>query len=86
MNKDTLREEIAADEGCRYEIYLDSLGLPTFGIGALVKEHDPEYGLPVGTPVSEDRVRQRFNLDIAVTIEDCVRICGIFDINFNELD
>jgi hypothetical protein len=37
-------------------------------------------------PVSEDRVRQRFNLDIAVTIEDCVRICGIFDINFNELD
>lgn len=86
MNKDALREEIAADEGCRYEIYLDSLGLPTFGIGGLVKEHDPEYGLPVGTPVSEDRVRQRFNLDIAVTIEDCVRICGIFDINFNELD
>ena len=74
MNKDTLREEIAAEEGIvknddgEHVIYLDHLGLPTFGIGALVKEYDPEYGLPVGTPVSEDRVRQRFNLDIAVTI------------------
>ena len=71
MNKDQLREELAEDEGCKFEIYLDHLGLPTFGIGALIKEHDPEYGQPVGTPVSEDRVRQRFNLDIAVTIEDC---------------
>ena len=71
MNKDRLREELAEDEGCKYEIYLDHLGLPTFGIGALIKEHDPEYGQPVGTPVSEERVRKRFNLDIAVTIEDC---------------
>ena len=71
MNKDQLREELAEDEGCKFEIYLDHLGLPTFGIGALIKEYDPEHGQPVGTPVSEDRVRQRFNLDIAVTIEDC---------------
>jgi lysozyme len=79
MNKDRLREELAEDEGCKYEIYLDHLGLPTFGIGALVKEHDPEYGQPVGTPVSEERVRQRFNLDIAVTIEDCGRLYSDFD-------
>lgn len=79
MNKDRLREELAEDEGCKFEIYLDHLGLPTFGIGALVKEYDPEYGLPVGTPVSEERVRQRFNLDIAVTIEDCGRLYPDFD-------
>ena len=79
MNKDRLREELAEDEGCKYEIYLDHLGLPTFGIGALIKEHDPEYGQPVGTPVSEERVRQRFNLDIAVTIEDCGRLYPDFD-------
>jgi len=79
MNKDRLREELAEDEGCKYEIYLDHLGLPTFGIGALIKEHDPEYGQPVGTPVSEERVRQRFNLDIAVTIEDCGRLYSDFD-------
>jgi lysozyme len=79
MNKDKLREELADDEGCKFEIYLDHLGLPTFGIGALIKEHDPEYGLPVGTPVSEERVRQRFNLDILVTLEDCLRLYPDFD-------
>jgi lysozyme len=79
MNKDRLREELAEDEGCKFEIYLDHLGLPTFGIGALIKEHDPEYGQPVGTPVSEDRVRQRFTLDIAVTIEDCQVLYDDFD-------
>ncbi len=60
-------------------MYLDHLGLPTFGIGALIKEGDPECGQPVGTPVDEDRVRQRFNLDIAVTIEDCKVLYDDFD-------
>ena len=86
MNKDALREELAEDEGCRFEIYLDHLHLPTFGIGHLIKEHDPEYGLPVGTEVSEDRVRKAFNLDIAVTIEDCRRLCDNVGVDFNELD
>ncbi len=79
MNKDRLREELADDEGCKYEIYLDHLGLPTFGIGHLIVEADPEYGEPVGTPVSEERVRQAFNLDILVTIEDCHRLYDDFD-------
>ena len=79
MNKDKLREEIAEDEGCKYEIYLDHLGLPTFGIGGLIKEGDPEYGLPVGTVIEQDRVQQRFALDIAVTIDDCKVLYPDFD-------
>ena len=79
MNKDILREQLADDEGCKYEIYLDHLGLPTFGIGHLVKDVDPEHGQPVGTPVSEERVRQVFDLDILVTIEDCHRLYDDFD-------
>ena len=79
MNKDRLREELADDEGCKLEIYLDHLGLPTFGIGHLVREDDPEHGEPVGTPVSEERVRQVFSLDIAVTLEDCKRLYDDFD-------
>ena len=79
MNKDKLREELAEDEGCKFEIYLDHLGLPTFGIGHLVKEGDPEHGQPVGTPVDEERVRQVFSLDIAVTIEDCRSLYDDFD-------
>ena len=74
MNKDRLRAEIAADEGCRHEIYLDHLGLPTHGIGHLIREGEPEHGQPVGTPVSDERVRQCFALDIAVTFEDCLRL------------
>ena len=79
MDRDRLREELAADEGCKYEIYLDHLGLPTFGIGHLVKECDPEHGQPVGTPVSEERVRRAFNLDVIVTLEDCDRLYSDFD-------
>ena len=79
MNKDQLREELADDEGCKAEIYLDHLGLPTFGIGHLVIEDDPEYGQPVGTPVDDERVRQVFALDIAVTLEDCKVLYDDFD-------
>ena len=79
MNKDQLREELADDEGCKYEIYLDHLALPTFGIGHLIKDADPEHGQPVGTLVSEERVRQAFDLDILVTIEDCHRLYDDFD-------
>jgi lysozyme len=78
MNMDQLREEIAADEGCKYEVYLDHLGLATHGIGHLIREHEPEHGQPVGTPVSEERVRQCFALDIAITMEDCQRLFADF--------
>ena len=70
MNIDQLRQELAADEGCKYEIYLDHLGLETFGIGHL-DQRRPEYGQPVGTPVTEERVQLVFRRDIAVTLEDC---------------
>ena len=79
MNLDKLREELAEDEGCKYEIYLDHLGLPTFGIGHLITKNDPEYGKDVGTVIEQGRVQSAFNLDIAVTIEDCHRLYKDFD-------
>ena len=79
MNKDQLRKELAEDEGCKYEIYRAHLGLPTYGIGHLVVEADPEYGQPVGTPVSEERVRQVFSLDIASTLDECQVLYPDFD-------
>ena len=71
MNKDRLREEIAEDEGCKYEVYLDHLALPTCGVGHLITENDEEHGQPVGTVVEQERVRQLFALDIAVTVDEC---------------
>ena len=79
MNIDKLRVEIEKDEGCKYEVYLDHLGLPTFGIGHLVTEWDDEYGKEVGTTVSEDRVNSCFDSDIQVTIEECKKLYDNFD-------
>ena len=79
MNKDRLREEIAEDEGCKYEIYLDDLALPTCGVGHLITENDEEHGQPVGTVVEQERVRQLFALDIAVTVDECKVLYPDFD-------
>ena len=79
MDIDKLREEIAYDEGSVNEIYLDHLGLPTFGIGHLVIDSDPEHGQPVGTPVSEDRCNEAFDKDVQTVINDCNILYSDFD-------
>ena len=71
MNLELLQEQLAIDEGIKFEIYLDHLDLPTCGIGHLILESDPEYGEPVGTPVSEERVTELFQQDCAIVLEDC---------------
>ena len=71
MNVDKLREELEIDEGVRYHVYLDHLGYPTFGIGHLVRDTDPEAGAALGTPVSEDRVIEAFNQDVETVLSDC---------------
>ena len=78
MNLEQLEAELADDEGCVFEIYLDHLDLPTFGIGHLVREEDPEYGWEVGTAVSEERVSDVFQQDIRITIEDCEKLYDDF--------
>ena len=78
MNIDELREEIATDEGKVMSVYLDHLNLPTLGIGHLINEWDEEYGKPVGTPVSEERVNELFDKDIQITIDECEQLFGNF--------
>lgn len=79
MNIEQLREELKEDEGCKYEVYLDHLGLPTHGIGHLITEWDEEYGKEVGTPVSEERVNNCFQTDVHGTIEECKKLFDKFD-------
>ena len=79
MNVDKLREQLKIDEGCVYEIYLDHLGYPTFGIGHLVIESDPENGQALGTPVSEDRVASAFNSDVEIVLSDCNKLYPDFE-------
>ena len=78
MNLDKLREEIALDEGVKLEIYLDHLGLPTCGIGHLIREEDEEHGEPVGTPITEERMTDLFEMDIQIVLADCEELYSDF--------
>ena len=80
MDIEKLREEIEYDEGNVEKIYLDHLGLPTFGIGHLVRESDPEHGWEVGTEVSNDRCVEAFNEDIKTVVSDCKLLYSDFEI------
>ena len=71
MDRHAVYEQLKIDEGVEYEIYKDHLGYPTFGVGHLVLETDPEHGQEVGTPVSEDRVKECFETDLDTAISEC---------------
>ena len=79
MNIDELRKQLEIDEGVVHEIYLDHLGLPTFGIGHLVTESDPEHGQAVGPPVEESRCIDAFEQDIKTTVSECELLYPDFD-------
>ena len=71
LDREAVFEQLKIDEGVVYEIYLDHLGYPTFGVGHLVIDSDPEHGQPVGTPVSEERVKDCFEKDLDTAINEC---------------
>ena len=75
-NREAVYEQLKIDEGVRYDIYHDHLGLPTFGVGHLILESDEEFGEPVGTPVSEERVRECFDRDLETAIRECNNLYG----------
>lgn len=80
MNIEQLRKELEVDEGVKHEIYNDHLGYPTFGIGHLVRDSDPEHGQEIGTPVSEDRVIEAFDEDVQIVLADCERLYNDFNV------
>ena len=71
MNRERVQKQLMIDEGVKYTIYLDHLGYPTFGIGHLITEKDPEYGQEVGTDIDPKRVGEVFQSDLDITISEC---------------
>ena len=71
LNREAVFEQLKIDEGVVYEVYKDHLGYPTFGVGHLVLESDPEHGQEVGTEVSEERVKECFEKDLDTAISEC---------------
>ena len=76
---DQLRTLLEQDESCETAVYIDSVSKFTVGIGHLITDADAEFGQPVGTIVSADRVTELFNEDVKTCISDCRQL--IFDFN-----
>jgi lysozyme len=74
MMKNQLRTLLEDDEGLKNEVYNDHLGKATCGIGHLITRDDPEFGLCVGDPVSEERVTELFNEDVQTAIDDALNL------------
>ena len=62
MDIEKCKAEIKRHEGEVLEIYEDSLGYKTLGIGHLCQPNDPEYNWEVGTKVSQEVVDMYYNL------------------------
>ena len=80
-----LKADLENDEGCINEVYLDHLGYPTFGIGHLIRDTDPEYGCDVGEKITKERVAEAFEDDVQITYNDCLRLYPDFDMLPNEV-
>lgn len=61
--EEQIKEDLIRHEGYVREIYLCSEGYPTFGVGHLVTEADPEFTWPIGTPVEDERILSAFHDD-----------------------
>ena len=79
MNKQNVFEQLKIDEGIKYESYFCSEGVPTFGVGHKILESDPECNMPIGTPVSEERVWEVFKDDLEIAINECEIMFGKYD-------
>ena len=85
MNKQVLMEQIKRHEGEVLEIYEDSLGYLTLGVGHLIKEGDPEHGQPAGTPVSQEVVDAYYDSDFDKHVDETLHVCQNHNIEFDSL-
>lgn len=54
-------------------------GYLTVGIGHRILPSDPEYGKPVGTKVTDERVEELFTQDVSIALENSNAIFSNFD-------
>jgi len=85
LNKEVLKEQIKRHEGEVLEVYEDSLGYLTLGVGHLIQKSDPEYGQPAGTPVSQEVVDMYYEDDFDKHVEETIHVCENNNIVFDAL-
>ena len=81
MNIEKLKEQLQRHEGEVLEVYADSLGYLTLGVGHLIQPNDPEHGQPAGTPVSQEVVDKYYEIDFDKHLEETKHVIGhdVFD-------
>jgi lysozyme len=73
FNMDAYECQLKIHEGVKYTSYIDSVNLPTGGIGHLLRTNElPEY--PVPTLISPDQVDQWFQNDAPISIAGAQRL------------
>jgi len=85
LNKEVLKEQIKRHEGEVLEVYEDSLGYLTLGVGHLIQKSDPEYGQPAGTPVSQNVVDLYYTDDFDKHVDETIHVCENNNIVFDAL-
>ena len=83
MNIELCKEQIKRHEGEVLNIYEDSLGYKTLGVGHLCKLEDPEYGWAVGTSVSQEVVDMYYKNDFVTHLAEAIHILGSEETFYN---
>ena len=76
MNIEQCKAEIKRHEGEVLEIYMDSLGYKTLGVGHLCQPEDPEYSWEVGTAVSQEVVDMYYDNDFNKHLKEAIHVVG----------
>ena len=76
MNIELCKEQIKRHEGEVLNIYEDSLGYKTLGVGHLCQPEDPEYDWAVGTSVSQEVVDMYYEDDFEKHYKEAIHVFG----------
>ena len=76
MNIEKCKAEIKRHEGEVLEVYKDSLGYKTLGVGHLCQPNDPEYNWDIGTSVTQEVVDLYYEDDFKKHLDEAVHVYG----------
>ena len=76
MDVELCKQEIKRHEGEVLNIYEDSLGYKTLGVGHLCQPNDPEYDWAVGTSVSQEVVDMYYEDDFEKHYKEAIHVFG----------
>ena len=78
MNLEKLKSDLRSEEGYRDELYFDTRGFKTIGIGHLIKPTDK---FVQGKKYPRKVIEKIFDYDVKICVQDAYNLCKDLDIN-----